>query len=164
MGPLGKNGAGKTTLLSLISGLRSQTSGKITVLDEKMPARSTEFRRKMGFVLQENALYEELTVFENLKFSSTLYDVQNSRKRILEVLEILGLSDRRDQVVSTLQEASRDALRLHVLSFTTRSCSLLTSPRLELTWIHVMRFGLTFAFSDQRARQLLLRLIISTKP
>ncbi len=102
MGLLGKNGAGKTTLLSLISGLRSQTSGKITVLGEKMPARSTEFRRKMGFVLQENALYEELTVFENLKFSSTLYDVQNSRNRILEVLEILGLSDRRDQVVSTL--------------------------------------------------------------
>jgi len=102
MGLLGKNGAGKTTLLSLISGLRSQTSGEVTVLGEKMPAHSTEFRRRMGFVLQENALYEELTVFENLKFSASLYDVQDSRKRILEVLEILGLSDRRNQVVSTL--------------------------------------------------------------
>ena len=56
----------------------------------------------MGFVLQENALCEELTLFENLKFSASLYNVQNSQKRILEVLEILGLSDRRDQVVSTL--------------------------------------------------------------
>ena len=102
MGLLGKNGAGKTTLLSLISGLRSQTSGEVTVLGERMPAHSTEFRRRMGFVLQENALYEELTVFENLKFSASLYDVQDSRKKILEVLEILGLSDRRDQVVSTL--------------------------------------------------------------
>ena len=102
MGLLGKNGAGKTTLLSLISGLRSQTSGEVTVLGERMPAHSTEFRRRMGFVLQENALYEELTVFENLKFSASLYDVQDSRKKILEVLEILGLSDRRNQVVSTL--------------------------------------------------------------
>ena len=102
MGLLGKNGAGKTTLLSIISGLRTQTSGEVTVLGERMPAHSTEFRRKMGFVLQENALYEELTLFENLKFSATLYDVQNSRKKILETLEILGLSDRRDQVVSTL--------------------------------------------------------------
>jgi ABC-type multidrug transport system ATPase subunit len=102
MGLLGKNGAGKTTLLSLISGLRSQTLGEVTVLGERMPAHSTEFRRRMGFVLQENALYEELTVFENLKFSASLYDVQDSRKKILEVLEILGLSDRRDQVVSTL--------------------------------------------------------------
>jgi ABC-type multidrug transport system ATPase subunit len=102
LGLLGKNGAGKTTLLSLISGLRSQTLGEVTVLGERMPAHSTEFRRRMGFVLQENALYEELTVFENLKFSASLYDVQDSRKKILEVLEILGLSDRRDQVVSTL--------------------------------------------------------------
>ncbi len=102
MGILGRNGAGKTTLLSLISGLRSHTSGEVTVLGERMPAHSTEFRRRMGFVLQENALYEELTVFENLKFSASLYDVQDSRKKILEVLEILGLSDRRNQVVSTL--------------------------------------------------------------
>ena len=102
MGLLGKNGAGKTTLLSLISGLRGHTSGEITVLGEKMPTHTAEFRRRMGFVLQDNALYEELTIFENLKFSASLYDVQNSRKRILEVLEILGLSDRRDQVVNTL--------------------------------------------------------------
>ena len=76
--------------------------GEINVLGEKMPTHTAEFRRKMGFVLQENALYEELTIFENLKFSASLYDVQNSRKRILEILEILGLSDRRDQVVNTL--------------------------------------------------------------
>ena len=78
MGILGKNGAGKTTLLSLISGLRSQTSGEITVLGKKMPTRTAEFRRKMGFVLQENALYEELSLFENLKFAANLYNVQNS--------------------------------------------------------------------------------------
>ena len=102
MGILGKNGAGKTTLLSLISGLRSPTSGKITVLGKRIPIHTAEFRRKMGFVLQENALCEELTLFENLEFSASLYNVQNSQKRILEVLEILDLSDRRDQVVSTL--------------------------------------------------------------
>ena len=102
MGLLGKNGAGKTTLLSLISGLRSPSLGEIIVLGEKMPVHSTEFRKRMGFVLQENALYEELSIFENLKFSASLYNVQNYRERILEVLEILGLRDRRDQVVSTL--------------------------------------------------------------
>ena len=87
MGLLGKNGAGKTTLLSLISGLRSQTSGEVTVLGERMPAHSTEFRRRMGFVLQENALYEELTVFENLKFSASLYDMQIRGRRFLKFLK-----------------------------------------------------------------------------
>lgn len=102
MGILGRNGAGKTTLLSLISGLRNHASGEITVLGERMPSRRSEFRRKMGFVLQEDALYQELTVLENLEFTANLYGVQDSQKRILDVLEILGLSDRRDQVVSTL--------------------------------------------------------------
>ena len=53
-------------------------------------------------VLQENALYEELTLFENMKFSASLYSVPNPKKRIAEVLGLLGLSERRDQVVSTL--------------------------------------------------------------
>jgi ABC-2 type transport system ATP-binding protein len=102
MGILGKNGAGKTTLLSLISGLRSPSSGEITVLGERMPARSAKFRRRMGFVLQENALYEELSIVENLKFSASLYDIRDPLFNILKVLEILGLLDRRDQVVNTL--------------------------------------------------------------
>ena len=102
MGILGRNGAGKSTLLSLISGLRNHSSGEVSVLGERMPSHLTDFRRRMGFVLQEDALYQELTVLENLRFSASLYNVQNSRERIKEVLETLGLSDRRDQVVSTL--------------------------------------------------------------
>ncbi len=102
MGILGRNGAGKTTLLSLISGLRNYTSGEVTVLGQRMPTHGSDFRSRMGFVLQEDALYQELTLLENLKFSASLYDVRDSEKRISDVLEILGLMDRRNQVVSTL--------------------------------------------------------------
>ena len=102
MGLLGENGAGKSTLLSIISGLRRHTSGEINVLDETAPASAIAFRGRMGVVFQENALYEELTVFENLSFSASLYDVQNPKERIIDVLEILGLSSRRDQIVATL--------------------------------------------------------------
>jgi len=102
MGILGRNGAGKTTLLSLISGLRNHVSGRITVLGERMPSHRSEFRRRMGFVLQEDALYQELTVRENLEFSASLYGVSDPQGRILEVLNLLGLSERRDQIVGTL--------------------------------------------------------------
>ena len=102
MGVLGRNGAGKTTLLSLISGLRNYSSGKVTVLGERLPSRRAEFRRRMGFVLQEDALYQELTLVENLEFAASLYGVENPQKRIREVLKVLGLSDRPNQVVSTL--------------------------------------------------------------
>ncbi|HXW36403.1 MAG TPA: ATP-binding cassette domain-containing protein [Nitrososphaerales archaeon] len=107
IGILGRNGAGKTTLLSLISGLRGNSSGVVTVLGERMPAHGSELRRRMGFVLQEDALYQESTVFENLRFSAGLYDVRNPDARILEVLGLLGLSDRKDQVVSTLSGGLR---------------------------------------------------------
>ena len=102
IGILGRNGAGKTTLLSLISGLRSPSSGRVVVLGEQLPARGTAYRRRMGFVLQEDALYQESTVLENLRFSADLYDVRDAQKRIDEVLELLGLTDRRNQVVGTL--------------------------------------------------------------
>lgn len=102
IGILGRNGAGKTTLLSIISGLRSPSSGEVRVLGERMPSHGTEFRRRMGFVLQEDALYQELTVVENLEFSASLYGVANTQERIHAVLEILGLSGRGDQVVATL--------------------------------------------------------------
>jgi ABC-2 type transport system ATP-binding protein len=102
MGFLGRNGAGKTTLLSLVSGLRSPTSGEVTVMGRRMPSRDIKWRRRMGLVLQENALYEELTVNENLKFSASLYDIPHTSRRVREILALLGLSDRANQVVSTL--------------------------------------------------------------
>lgn len=107
MGILGRNGAGKTTLLSLISGLREYASGRVVVLGERLPSRKAEFRRRIGFVLQEDALYQELTLAENLKFAASLYGVQNPEKRIREVLKILGLSDRPNQVVRTLSGGLR---------------------------------------------------------
>ncbi len=76
---LGPNGAGKTTLLSLICGLRTHFEGAITVLGERLPARSGALRRRIGVVLQETALYEELTTEENLRFSAALYAVPHAR-------------------------------------------------------------------------------------
>lgn len=100
-GILGPNSAGKTTLLSLINGLRNHTTGEVTVLGEKLPL-SSSLRKRIGVVLQETALYEELTTFENLEFSASLYDVKNAKERINKILALLKLSDRKDQIVSTL--------------------------------------------------------------
>src|SRR5664279_3158598 len=101
-GILGPNGAGKSTLLSLINGLHKQSEGKILLLGEQLPAKGTKIRQRIGVVLQETALYEELTTFENLRFAASLYNVQNPTARIIEVLELLKLADRSDQVVKTL--------------------------------------------------------------
>lgn len=106
-GILGSNGAGKSTLLSILIGLRAPTGGSAHVLGERMPARGTALRRRIGVVLQETALYDELTAFENLRFAASLYSVPDSRRRIGEVLETLGLSARSDDVVSRLSGGMR---------------------------------------------------------
>src|SRR4030042_3122106 len=84
-GILGPNGAGKSTLLSLINGLGKYQNGSVTLLGVHLPTRGTGIRRRIGVVLQETALYEELTTFENLQFSASLYNIQNSTERIIEV-------------------------------------------------------------------------------
>lgn len=102
LGILGPNGAGKTTLLSLLNGLRDQQDGEIYIFNQKLPFKSTNLKSQIGVVLQETALYEELTVVENLKFYASLYNLKNPLANIISVLELLKLSDRADQMVSVL--------------------------------------------------------------
>ena len=106
-GILGPNGAGKTTLLGLVTGLRRASSGNVVVLGERLPVAGGKLRRRIGVVLQETALYEELTTAENLRFAASLYDVRDAKRRIGEVLALIGLSDRADEVVSTLSGGLR---------------------------------------------------------
>ncbi|HEY7974964.1 MAG TPA: ATP-binding cassette domain-containing protein, partial [Ktedonobacterales bacterium] len=70
-GLIGPNGSGKTTLLRLLLGLGSPTSGTVRVLGRRMPNRSVAV--SIGYMTQSSALYNELTVRENVAFFGTLY-------------------------------------------------------------------------------------------
>jgi ABC-2 type transport system ATP-binding protein len=99
-GVLGPNGAGKSTLLSLISGLRTRFDGAVSVFGERLPARGHALRQRIGVVLQETALYDELTAEENLAFAAALYGAPV--KRVGAVLELLGLTERAGDPVRIL--------------------------------------------------------------
>jgi ABC-2 type transport system ATP-binding protein len=111
-GILGPNGAGKSTLLGVITGLRPLVSGTAWVLGERLPARGSGLRRRIGVVLQETALYDELTSRQNLRFAASLYGVRDVDRRIDEVLDLLALGDRRDQVSGTLSGGLRRRLAM----------------------------------------------------
>ena len=106
-GVLGPNGAGKSTLLNVVIGLRRPAGGRVEVLGYTLPARARELRRRIGVVLQETALYDELTALENLRFAAALYGARGDRRSLLEVLDLLGLADRANAVVSTLSGGMR---------------------------------------------------------
>src|SRR5689334_20992396 len=95
VGLLGPNGAGKTTLIRLVSGLTRPSSGTIRWNGEKVTAPfAPELRRRIGLVPQDTALYDELTVRQNLRFAADLFAVRRPGDRVDEVLELVGLTKR----------------------------------------------------------------------
>jgi len=97
-GLLGPNGAGKTTTISMISGILEADAGKVTVTGKEITTRTTDGNAEIGYVPQDIAIYPDLTARENLRFFGKLYGIPKDRlgRRIDEVLEVIGLSDRGD--------------------------------------------------------------------
>lgn len=100
VGLLGPNGAGKTTLIELISGLRAVQTGAIRLFEQGLPAGHPRTRHRLGFLPQRSVLYEDVSVDDNLRFAADLH--RCSKDRVSEVLDLVGLTDRRTSVVSTL--------------------------------------------------------------
>jgi ABC-2 type transport system ATP-binding protein len=111
-GVLGPNGAGKSTLLGVVAGLYRPSEGTAWVLGEHLPPRGAALRRRIGVVLQETALYEELTVTENLRFTAALYSLARPARRITEVLELIDLADRAGDLVASLSGGLRRRVTL----------------------------------------------------
>ncbi len=111
-GVLGPNGAGKSTMLGVVAGLYRPFEGTAWVLGEQLPARGAGLRRRIGVVLQETALYEELTVTENLRLTAALYSLARPAQRITEVLELIDLADRANDVVTSLSGGMRRRVTL----------------------------------------------------
>src|SRR5437763_5610050 len=111
-GVLGANGAGKSTLLGVVAGLYRPVEGTGWVLGEQLPARGAGLRRRIGVVLQETALYEELTVTENLRLTASLYSLARPAQRITEVLGLIDLADRANDVVTSLSGGMRRRVTL----------------------------------------------------
>ena len=93
---LGPNGAGKTTAISMISGLLRPTQGDATILGHSITQDPQAAKAALGVVPQEIALYEDLSARENLIFWGKMYGLRGMelKKRVDEILEIIGLTDR----------------------------------------------------------------------
>jgi ABC-2 type transport system ATP-binding protein len=100
---LGPNGAGKSTTINMITGLYPPTLGSIHITGVDVIKNPKQAQKSIGVVPQEIALYETLSARENLKFWGRMYDLSGNalEKSVDEVLEIIGLTDRAKDKVST---------------------------------------------------------------
>ncbi len=110
-GCLGHNGAGKTTTMRLILGLLKPTSGTAHVWGKPL-IQYPQLRRKVGVLLENDGLYENLSGEDNLDYYARLYDIPDRQKQILALLDFTGLLERRADKVGTYSRGMRRKLGL----------------------------------------------------
>jgi ABC-2 type transport system ATP-binding protein len=102
-GFLGPNGAGKSTTIKILCTLARPTSGRATVAGHDVVSERDAVRRNIGLVFQDTTLDNYLSGAQNLRFHAELYAVPSAAvgPRMKQVLDMVGLWDRRDSLVST---------------------------------------------------------------
>ena len=113
-GLLGPNGSGKTTTIRMLCGLLVPTSGDASVVGFDIRTQSEDLRRNIGYMSQRYGLYDELTVYENIRFYASVYGLRGDAReaRIQALMEDLGLTPRRDQLAGTLSGGWKQRLAL----------------------------------------------------
>lgn len=99
---LGPNGAGKSTCLKALSGLEAPSSGELTILGEEPKRASRAWKRKIGVLPEDPALFDALSIEEHCQLSAELYgiDANDAATRTHELLTLLGLWDHRARFAS----------------------------------------------------------------
>jgi ABC-2 type transport system ATP-binding protein len=114
VGLLGPNGAGKSTAVKMITGILRPTDGSVKVAGIEVSQNLTEIRKLIGFMPQETALYQDLTAQEALEYHADLYGVPRNEvsSRVTSMLELAGLTHRKDDLVKTYSGGMKRRLAL----------------------------------------------------
>jgi len=121
VGYLGPNGSGKTTTFRMLLGLLAPTQGRASVLGFDVFCESEQVRARVGYMSQKFAIYDDLTVWENLQFYGGVYGI-NEKAKIDETIALVGLSEHKKTITRELSGGWRQRLALGI--------SLVHSPRL----------------------------------
>ncbi|MCL4529495.1 MAG: ABC transporter ATP-binding protein [Chloroflexi bacterium] len=113
VGYLGPNGSGKTTTIRMLLGLLEPSEGKATVLGFDAFRQTEEVRSRAGYMSQKFALYDDLTVWENLTFYGGVYGIRD-KTRIKATLELVGLTGHDSTLTRSLSAGWRQRLALGI--------------------------------------------------
>ncbi len=113
-GLVGPNGAGKTTIMKILATLLAPTAGEALICGFPVAEQPIEVRRRMGYMPDFYGVYDDLRVWEYLDFFARCYGVAPARRASMigELLEIVGLADKRQSYVEALSRGMRQRLCL----------------------------------------------------
>lgn len=133
VGVLGPSGAGKSVLLSALIGIRRTTSGRILINNLDLYQHVDSLKQSLGYVPQDDIIHRELTVYRTLYYVARLrlsrdVPADELEQIISEVLDVTGLTDRRDVLVSQLSGGQRKRVSIAVELITKPSVIFLDEP------------------------------------
>jgi ABC-2 type transport system ATP-binding protein len=111
-GFLGPNGSGKTTTIRMLCGLLTADDGNGTCLGLDIRTQAEEIKRQVGYMTQRFSFWEDLSIRENLEFVARLYELKDSRARVDQSLEKLGLMERQHQLAAHLSGGWKQRMAL----------------------------------------------------
>jgi ABC-2 type transport system ATP-binding protein len=111
---VGPNGAGKTTAIRIMATLLAYDSGNVRVCGYEIPASKHEIRKHIGYIPDEFGFYVDMEVCEYLSFFASCYDIDANRQTALisDLLELVGLAERRNDPVRSLSRGLQQRLAL----------------------------------------------------
>jgi ABC-2 type transport system ATP-binding protein len=112
VGFLGPNGAGKTTTMRILTGYMPPTDGEAIVAGYDVVEESLEVRKRVGYLPETVPLYNDMVVFDYLKFMGDLRHIPGIEDRVSETLEMVGLLDRADGYIGNLSKGMRQRVGL----------------------------------------------------
>ena len=118
-GFLGANGAGKTTAMKIICGLSHPTSGKVSVAGFDIYTQQNLIKKNIGYMSQKFSLYEDLTVYENLRFFAGIYglDRKTIRLKSEQLFAKLGITEYKNKLVAEIPLGWKQKIAFSVAIF-----------------------------------------------
>ena len=123
---LGPNGAGKTTLVEMIEGIQKPDKGEITIMGKHWKGNEDELHRIIGLSLQETRFIDKLRVTETLRLFASFFNM--GKPRVEEILDLVGLQDKRKSYVVNLSGGQRQRLAIGIALINTPAILLLDEP------------------------------------
>jgi ABC-2 type transport system ATP-binding protein len=140
LGFLGPNGAGKTTTMRILSGYMPPTSGYAEVGGYDVVDNSLDVRKIVGYLPETVPLYNEMTVYESLKYMADLRHLKDAPDRVMEVLEMVGMSERADGYNGNLSKGMRQRVGLAQALLHRPEVLILDEPTIGLDPAQVVNF------------------------
>jgi ABC-2 type transport system ATP-binding protein len=123
---LGPNGAGKTTLVEMIEGIQNPDKGEITIMGKRWKGNEDELHNIIGLSLQETHFIDKLRVSETLLLFAGFFNM--GKKRVNEIIEIVGLEEKRKSYVVNLSGGQRQRLAIGIALINNPAILLLDEP------------------------------------